>query len=127
MTAVLAELGFWRKRSLCRMLERRTVDTGHQLMAQGEVGDEFMILFEGQAAVTIDGEQVKTMSAGDFFGELALLPHISRSEGRRVASVVATTRSVVGVCDTTIFNQIVEEYPRVGGRIIAQAWSITEA
>lgn len=125
MTAVFKELGFWQKRSLSRMLEERVVTTGEELMAQGEAGTEFMVLLEGQAAVTVDGEQVKTMRAGDFFGELALLPEISKSDGRRMASVTVTTPATVGVCGPMIFKHIIDSYPRVGGRIIAQAWSIT--
>ena len=125
MTAVFAELGFWQKRNFSRMLEQREVAMGEQLMAQGERGSEFMVLLEGQAAVTVDGQQIKTVRPGDFFGELALLPDISRSDGRRMASVTATTPATVGVCGSMIFNHIIERYPRVGGRIIAQAWSIT--
>ena len=127
MTAVFEELGFWQKRSFSRMLEQREVATGEQLMAQGDMGDEFMILLDGQAAVTVDGDQVKTVRTGEFFGELALLPEISNSDGRRMASVIATTPATVGVCGPMIFQHIIDAYPRVGGRIIAQAWSITGA
>ena len=122
MTAVFEELGFWQKRSFSRILEQREVATGDELMAQGELGDEFMILLDGQAAVTVDGEQVKTVQPGDFFGELALLPEISKSDGRRMASVVATGPGTVGVCGSMMFKHIIDAYPRVGGRIIAQAW-----
>ncbi len=125
MTAVFEELGFWQKRNFYRMLEERHVSTGEELMTQGELGDEFMILLDGQAAVTVDGEQIKYVGPGEFFGELALLPEISNSNGRRLASVVATESATVGVCGSMIFKHIIDSYPRVGGRIIAQAWSIT--
>lgn len=125
MTAVFDELGFWQKRNFSRMLEPRVVATGDELMTQGAPGNEFMVLLEGQAAVTIDGDQVKTLRSGEFFGELALLPEISNSAGRRMASVVATSPATVGVCGSMIFKHIIDAYPRVGGRIIAQAWSIS--
>lgn len=125
MTAVFEELGFWQKRSFSRMLEPRVVAAGDELITQGDIGNEFMVLLEGQAAVTIDGDQVKTVRPGEFFGELALLPEISNSDGRRMASVTATSPATVGVCGSMIFQHIIDAYPRVGGRIIAQAWSIT--
>lgn len=125
MTAVFEELGFWQKRSFCRMLEQRDVAAGCELMTQGDLGNEFMVLLEGEATIEVDGEPVRSLTQGDFFGELALLPEVSKSDGRRVASVVVTSDAKVAVCGSMIFNHILEAYPRVGGRILAQAWSIT--
>ncbi len=125
MTAVFEELGFWQKRTLCRKLDKRELGAGEAIMTQGDPGTEFMVLLDGEASIEVDGQSVCTIGHGAFFGELALLPHISKSGGRRVASVVAASDVKVAVCGQETFDHLIDAYPRVGGRILAQAWSLT--
>jgi len=63
---------------LSDLLETKSYDTGEVVISQGEVGDRFYILEEGECAAFISGpsgeKQVKTyVTQGDYFGELALL------------------------------------------------------
>jgi CRP-like cAMP-binding protein len=55
----------------------RVVTDGAVLVRQGERGDEFFIIAEGEAEVTVrergDDRQVANLGPGDFFGEGALL------------------------------------------------------
>lgn len=107
------------------MIEKQRVPAGTELMRQGDVGDTFMILIEGGAAVTVDGEQIKMLGSGAFFGELALLPGVTQSEGRRMATVVTTETSEIGICRREAFDEVMQYYPRLGGQILAQAFTIT--
>ena len=67
--------------------ELQDVSPGVNLTGEGAAGYSFFILRDGAATVSIDGDQVRTLGAGDFFGELALLV----DDGARVARVRAMT------------------------------------
>jgi CRP-like cAMP-binding protein len=58
---------------LAGALEHAGVEPGHTLVRQGEPGDYFYILRAGHADVLQDGRHVRTLGAGECFGEIALL------------------------------------------------------
>ena len=72
------------------------------------------MLSSGAAAVTRDGEKVRMLGPGDFFGELALL-----GGGRRTATVTATEPSELVVMFGTEFRRLEQELPDAAGRIRA--------
>ena len=56
-----------------------TARAGTRIITQGAVGDRFYIIVSGEVMVTVDGEPVRTMSAGESFGEIALLRGVLRT------------------------------------------------
>jgi Cyclic nucleotide-binding domain len=54
-------------------LEHAVVEPGQTLVRQGERGEYFYIVRSGRADVLQDGRRVRTLGAGDCFGEIALL------------------------------------------------------
>jgi MFS family permease len=52
---------------------------GATLVVQGAVGDRFYVISSGQVDVVMDDALVQTLSAGDYFGEIALLHDVPRS------------------------------------------------
>ena len=63
-----------------------TVDPGTSLVTQGDNAYELYVIEAGDAEVRMDGNVVRTLGAGDAFGEIGLL-----ATGTRTASVVATS------------------------------------
>ncbi len=63
------------------------VPAGHVVVREGDLGCEFYVVADGTARVSVgDGQAVADLTAGSFFGEMALL-----DGGDRVATVTATT------------------------------------
>ena len=63
-----------------------TARAGTQIITQGHLGDRFYIIASGVVQVSVDGAPVRTMEAGESFGEIALLHNVPRT-----ASVAAVT------------------------------------
>jgi len=82
------------------------VASGRELIRQGEVGREFILVVDGEAEVRRDGAVVATRGPGTFVGETALLLDQPRN-----ASVVATTDMTIEVIDRQDFRRLLEQYP----------------
>jgi hypothetical protein len=59
---------------------------GTRIVTQGEPGDAFYVIVDGEVDVAADGRPLQTLHTGDGFGEIALLRDV-----RRTATVTATT------------------------------------
>jgi len=93
----------------------REVAAGTEVTRQGEPGDEFYVVVEGDASASVDGDQVGTIGAGGFFGEMALL-----DGGDRVATVTASTSMKLLVLDRHDFNEMLAiAMPEVTPKLLA--------
>jgi cGMP-dependent protein kinase len=92
--------------ALASWFELEAVSPGVKLTGEGAVGYTFFVLREGTASVSIDGDEVRTLGPGDFFGELALL-----GDGRRTATVTTESPSQVLALFGTEFRRLQQEYP----------------
>lgn len=72
--------------SLAKSFTDRPFTAGQELTSEGAGGVGFFVIERGEAAVTVDGAERRTLTSGDYFGELALL-----DGGSRTASVTAVT------------------------------------
>ena len=100
---------------LCTAVE---VPAGRVLAHEGRYGHEFFVVARGSAVVSIMGETVAVLGAGDFFGEIALL-----DGGRRTATVTAETDLVVEVIAQADFHSLLTYAPTVTRRILANVGS----
>jgi len=89
-------------------MAERSLDAGERIISEGEAGDVMFVIEQGSfdCFKQLDGyeEVVKHCSAGDYFGELALLYNSPRA-----ASVVARETSLIWELDRETFNHVVRD------------------
>jgi CRP/FNR family cyclic AMP-dependent transcriptional regulator len=91
----------------------REVPAGTVLAWQGEEGRQFMIIEQGEARVTMDGNEVARLGPGDFFGELALL-----DGNPRIATITATTAVRLHVATAGEFHMLLMSVPSLTRQIL---------
>jgi MFS family permease len=96
--ALLRQVAFFRPlpfaviEHLATELQSATYAPGDVIITEGEPGDRFYIMVEGQVRASKEGRQLNEMSAPDSFGEIALL-----RQRPRVVSITATSRVEVRI------------------------------
>jgi MFS family permease len=83
---------------LADALDEVTVRGGDAVFHQGEVGDRFYLVRDGEFEVVIDGRPGKPLGVGDSFGEIALMRDVPRT-----ATVRARTDGVLYALDRREF------------------------
>ena len=89
-------------------------DVGTTVVREGKMsGVGFFILEEGEASVSVGGEEVARLQPGDHFGELGLI-----SERPRTATVTAVTPITCLVMDSWDFRNLVQSSPETGWKLL---------
>lgn len=106
-------------RSFLDAFEPFEVEEGHVIVREGDAGDAFYLIREGQVKVakgSLEGPPLSLLSDGDFFGELALL-----TDGPRAASVIALSPTRLFKLSKGDFLRIIEDIPQVKDAILGVA------
>jgi CRP/FNR family transcriptional regulator, cyclic AMP receptor protein len=109
---LFAELSRKEREHVARHADVVDLPAGYHLCDQGTFAHEFFVLLDGDVEVRKDGEHVRDLGPGDFFGEVALVEH-----DRRTASVVATSPITAIVMHERDFDAMRRESPHVADRI----------
>lgn len=86
---------------------------GKVLMRQGAPGREFFVLLEGEVEIEQDGKRIKTLGAGEFFGEMALLSNKPRN-----ATITAATPIRALVVNGRDFRRLLQDDPHVSLKVL---------
>jgi MFS family permease len=103
----LAPLALATVESLAQRAACVPMGVGETVIRQGDVGDRFYVIADGEVEVSTDGRRRRRSSAGDFFGEIALLRDVPRT-----ATVVATAPGTLLVVERGDFLAAVTGLPR---------------
>jgi CRP-like cAMP-binding protein/MFS family permease len=90
---------------LARHVEHAEFGAGQMIFRQGDHGDRFYVIADGEADVTIDGRLIGTLTPGEGFGEIALLRDTTRT-----ATVSARTPLQLFTLDRRHFIPAVSGY-----------------
>ena len=89
----------------------------HVILREGRVGPAFYVLVSGKVEVVKDMASaepavIATLEAGDFFGEIAAIKHVTRS-----ASVRAVTETKCLVIRRLDLDSFIERYPVIAAKV----------
>ena len=98
---------------LAKVTEDLEVEPGKVLCREGETAREFFVIVDGEVEVTKDDRPVRTLSDGDFFGEIALIEDMART-----ATVTAKTPLRFFVLTRQSFWSLIEHQPEVERKIL---------
>jgi MFS family permease len=95
---------------LARGLAELQAPAGTAVVREGEPGDRFYVVAEGELDVSAQGREVRTIGRGEGFGEIALLENVPRT-----ATVTARTDTRLYALDKPSFLASVSSHPRAAG------------
>ncbi|HEX4519928.1 MAG TPA: cyclic nucleotide-binding domain-containing protein [Gaiellaceae bacterium] len=109
-------------RKLASRVSERHFKPGRTVLKEGSMGGiGFFVVTGGEASVSIGGKEVATLSAGDHFGELAL---VSRSE--RTATITARTELRCLEIAFSDFREFAHANPDVTWRLLQDVVAMLE-
>ncbi len=107
---LFAPLGAPQLEGLAHGLVETRVAAGETVVREGEPGDRFYVVAEGQLDVACEGRELRALARGEGFGEIALLRDVPRT-----ATVTARTRARLFSLDKATFLAAVGSHPRASG------------
>ena len=93
----------------------RRFSSGQELTAEGGGAAGFFVIESGEAKVTIDGVERRTLGPGDHYGEIALI-----DGGLRTATITASADGTAYGLTSWQFRPLVESHAEI-------AWPLLEA
>ena len=100
-------------------MKQRTFKAGDVVTAEGQSGVGFFVIEDGEAKVTVGGEERRRLGAGDYFGEVALL-----NESARTATITAESDLSCYGMTAWEFRPLVETHGSIAWKLL-QAMSRT--
>jgi CRP/FNR family cyclic AMP-dependent transcriptional regulator len=99
---------------LAKVTEDLDVSDGKVLAREGDIGREFFVIVEGEVSVSKGGQEIRRLSPGDFFGEIALI----YESPRRTATVTAVTPLRFFVLTRQSFRGLIGHHPDIETKVL---------
>jgi CRP/FNR family transcriptional regulator, cyclic AMP receptor protein len=94
-------------------MKPRTFRAGDTVTSEGQGGVGFFVIEDGSAKVTVAGESRRTLGAGDYFGEVALL-----TDSPRTATITADTDLRCYGMTSWDFKPLVETHGSIAWKLL---------
>jgi CRP/FNR family cyclic AMP-dependent transcriptional regulator len=101
-------------RRLADQAEEASYAAGATIVADGDEGDTFYVILEGEAKVVRGNRTISRMGPGEFFGEISLL-----DGGPRTASVIADTPVLAARLSKRSFDRMVLDEPGLAAKLLS--------
>ena len=101
---------------VARAMRQRTFSAGQEIAVEGESGVGFFVIEDGEAKVSVHGDEVRRLGPGDYFGEVALI-----TQGPRTATVTADTDLKTYGMTFWEFRPLIEETPSLAWKMLQSA------
>lgn len=98
---------------LAKVTEDVDVRAGEVLCREGERGQEFFVIMEGEVEVTRNEKAIATGHPGEFFGEIALVENVPRN-----ATVTAKTPTRFFVLNRQSFLPLLDAQPDIERKVL---------
>ncbi len=111
---LFAELDERSLQAIVTLAREQDATAGTVLMREGEPGDAFLVIVEGTVRVEQSGRDVRSLTAGGFLGEIALVADTPRT----------ATATCVGDCRLLRlgrfeFDRLLANFPEVRTKVLA--------
>ena len=98
---------------IAESMKRRQFSAGQEIAREGESGVGFFVIEDGNAKVTVHGEERRRLGPGDYFGEIALI-----AQSARTASVIAESDLVAYGMTFWDFRPLVEGNASIAWKLL---------
>jgi CRP/FNR family transcriptional regulator, cyclic AMP receptor protein len=102
-------------RGLASSMKERIFNAGDTIASEGQTGIGFFIIEDGEATVSVGGNEVGRLGPGDHFGEVALI-----DDGARTATVTAKSDLKCYGITSWEFRPMVEQNASLAWKLLQQ-------
>jgi CRP/FNR family transcriptional regulator, cyclic AMP receptor protein len=94
-------------------MKERIFGAGETVTAEGQTGVGFFVIADGEAKVTVGGQERRRLGPGDYFGEVALL-----NESSRTATITAESDLKCYGLTSWEFRPLVETHGTIAWKLL---------
>jgi len=87
---------------------------GESIFEAGDQGEEMFVIEDGLVEIVVDGNILKTLERGDFFGEMSILEDMPRSTAARAGAPGCKLLKI----DRSMFGEVIRHNPEIAIRIM---------
>jgi CRP-like cAMP-binding protein len=116
---IFADLDGKELERIANSMKQRTFKAGETVTSEGQTGVGFFVIEDGEATVTVGGDERRKLGPGDYFGEVALL-----NESARTATITAESDLRCYGLTAWEFRPLVETHGSIAWKLL-QAMSKT--